>query len=82
MFMFYELIFRRPANKVVEAWVHGIGIIALLGFIFFVEARAVARAVTREDPSFISKVEKIFARAAQCQDKIRVPAAKTEGQGG
>ena len=48
-FMLYEVIARRPANKNIEAWVHGIGILFLLSFLAFVEGRAVYRAVTADD---------------------------------
>jgi regulator of sigma E protease len=74
MFMFYEVIFRRPANKVVEGWVHGIGIMALLGFIGFVEVRAAARAVTDDSPSFLQRSPEIFDRAVECDSAATSPA--------
>jgi regulator of sigma E protease len=82
MFMFYEVIFRRRANANVEGWVHGIGILLLLGFIGFVEVRAAARAVTDDTPSFLQRSPEIFERALHCQSVAREvppmapPAAK------
>jgi regulator of sigma E protease len=73
MFMFYEVIFRRPANKVVEGWVHAVGIIALLGFIGFVEVRAAARAVTSEGPNFFDEVQEAFDHATKCEARARKP---------
>lgn len=49
MFMLYEIVFRKPANKIVEMWVHSLGILLLLGFIGFVELRALYRAVDGDD---------------------------------
>ncbi|MEZ4384301.1 MAG: M50 family metallopeptidase [Nannocystaceae bacterium] len=36
VFLFYELIARRPANRRVEEMIHGIGMLALLGLILYV----------------------------------------------
>jgi regulator of sigma E protease len=46
MFLFFEVIARKPANRRVEEMVHGIGMLALLGLILIVTIRDIGKLVS------------------------------------
>jgi regulator of sigma E protease len=67
MFMLWEVAFRRPINKIAEEWIHGIGMIALLGLL----AYATVGDLRQTGPSMLDEVKDLSAFSVNCETPVK-----------